>query len=274
MHSLIVLPSKSWKLCQGEVLMIADSCHACVHRSRELQQAHHWCCPSRITERLQASRYISSLWDAQCPSVRSDNRASLDRRIFAKSWATLATTQITQIGILLSACLSREVCEYNNKQRWILLNILWQNGRHLQRRVWKTLYSWGPQTWPDDAGEAQKIDRIMEKFAERYCRDNEGTFSSADGPYLLAFALIMLNTDAHNPRADKKLSCEDFVTMCQAQVSLQIMGQSVFYYTQRWLGVINSCMQSWSVLPESSAKGIIFQRGPILSAPGLLTAMR
>ena len=70
-----------------------------------------------------------------------------------------------------------------------------------------------------DAGEAQKIDRIMEKFAERYCRDNEGTFNSADGPYLLAFALIMLNTDAHNPRADKKLSCEDFVTMCQAQVS-------------------------------------------------------
>lgn len=68
-------------------------------------------------------------------------------------------------------------------------------------------------------GEAQKIDRIMEKFAERYCRDNEGAFSSADGPYLLAFALIMLNTDAHNPRAEKKLGCEDFVTMCQAQVS-------------------------------------------------------
>lgn len=66
-------------------------------------------------------------------------------------------------------------------------------------------------------GEAQKIDRIMEKFAERYCNDNVGAFSSADGPYLLAFALIMLNTDAHNPRAEKKLSCEDFVTMCQAQ---------------------------------------------------------
>lgn len=66
-------------------------------------------------------------------------------------------------------------------------------------------------------GEAQKIDRIMEKFAERYCRDNEGAFNSADGPYLLAFALIMLNTDAHNPKAEKKLSCPDFVTMCQSQ---------------------------------------------------------
>ena len=70
-------------------------------------------------------------------------------------------------------------------------------------------------------GEAQKIDRIMEKFAERYCRDNPGVFASADGPYLLAFALIMLNTDAHNPRAEKMLGCADFVTMCQAQACSQ-----------------------------------------------------
>ena len=67
-------------------------------------------------------------------------------------------------------------------------------------------------------GEAQKIDRIMEKFAERYCRDNPGAFRSADGAYLLAFALIMLNTDAHNPQADKKLGLDDFINMCQVQV--------------------------------------------------------
>ena len=68
------------------------------------------------------------------------------------------------------------------------------------------------------AGEAQKIDRIMEKFAERYCRDNPGAFATADAAYLLAFALIMLNTDAHNPHADKKLAPADFISMCQAQV--------------------------------------------------------
>ena len=67
-------------------------------------------------------------------------------------------------------------------------------------------------------GEAQKIDRIMEKFAERYCKDNPDVFKTADGAYLLSFALIMLNTDAHNPMADKKLSLEDFVSMCQYQV--------------------------------------------------------
>ena len=59
----------------------------------------------------------------------------------------------------------------------------------------------------------------MEKFAERYCKDNPDVFKSADGAYLLSFALIMLNTDAHNPMADKKLSLEDFVSMCQYQVT-------------------------------------------------------
>ena len=68
------------------------------------------------------------------------------------------------------------------------------------------------------AGEAQKIDRIMEKFAERFCRDNPGAFASADAAYILAFALIMLNTDAHNPQAEKKIARADFVNMSQFQV--------------------------------------------------------
>jgi hypothetical protein len=56
----------------------------------------------------------------------------------------------------------------------------------------------------------------MEKFAARYCCDNPGAFCSADGAYLLAFALIMLNTDAHNPHADRNLGPDDFVNMCHA----------------------------------------------------------
>ena len=71
---------------------------------------------------------------------------------------------------------------------------------------------------PYRAGEAQQIDRIMEKFAERFCRDNPGAFSNADGAYLLSFAIIMLNTDAHNPMADAHMSKDDFVMMCQTQV--------------------------------------------------------
>ncbi|XP_020095997.1 brefeldin A-inhibited guanine nucleotide-exchange protein 5 [Ananas comosus] len=60
-------------------------------------------------------------------------------------------------------------------------------------------------------GEAQKIDRIMEKFAERYCADNPGLFKNADTAYVLAYAVIMLNTDAHNPMVWPKMSKADFV---------------------------------------------------------------
>ncbi|KAI3701044.1 hypothetical protein L2E82_45687 [Cichorium intybus] len=60
-------------------------------------------------------------------------------------------------------------------------------------------------------GEAQKIDRIMEKFAERYCICNPTTFISADTAYVLAYSVIMLNTDAHNPMVKDKMSADDFI---------------------------------------------------------------
>ncbi|CAI9765193.1 unnamed protein product [Fraxinus pennsylvanica] len=60
-------------------------------------------------------------------------------------------------------------------------------------------------------GEAQKIDRIMEKFAERYCKCNPKVFTSADTAYVLAYAVILLNTDAHNPMVKNKMSAEEFI---------------------------------------------------------------
>ncbi|KAL4562789.1 hypothetical protein LXL04_026820 [Taraxacum kok-saghyz] len=60
-------------------------------------------------------------------------------------------------------------------------------------------------------GEAQKIDRIMEKFAERYCKCNPKAFISADTAYVLAYSVILLNTDAHNPMVKNKMSADDFI---------------------------------------------------------------
>lgn len=60
-------------------------------------------------------------------------------------------------------------------------------------------------------GEAQKIDRLMEKFAERYYTCNPGSFRSADVAYVLSYSVIMLNTDAHNPQVKNKMSREDFI---------------------------------------------------------------
>ncbi|XP_019152223.1 PREDICTED: brefeldin A-inhibited guanine nucleotide-exchange protein 2-like isoform X2 [Ipomoea nil] len=59
--------------------------------------------------------------------------------------------------------------------------------------------------------EALKIDRIMEKFAERYCKCNPKTFSSTDIAYVLAYSVIMLNADAHSPMVKSKMSADDFI---------------------------------------------------------------
>ncbi|KAJ3031004.1 UNVERIFIED_CONTAM: guanine nucleotide exchange protein for ADP-robosylation factor [Siphonaria sp. JEL0065] len=60
-------------------------------------------------------------------------------------------------------------------------------------------------------GEAQKIDRFMLKFAERYLLGNPGRFSSADTAYVLAYSVIMLNTDQHNSQVKKRMTKADFL---------------------------------------------------------------
>jgi len=62
-------------------------------------------------------------------------------------------------------------------------------------------------------GEAQKIDRMMETFAQRYCQLNPNIFTNPDTCYVLSFAIIMLNTSLHNPSVKDKPSVEQFITM-------------------------------------------------------------
>ncbi|KAL6455573.1 hypothetical protein MHYP_G00354240 [Metynnis hypsauchen] len=62
-------------------------------------------------------------------------------------------------------------------------------------------------------GEAQKIDRMMEAFATRYCECNTDVFQSTDTCYILSFAIIMLNTSLHNPNVKDKTTLERFISM-------------------------------------------------------------
>uniref|UniRef100_A0A182P8A8 SEC7 domain-containing protein n=1 Tax=Anopheles epiroticus TaxID=199890 RepID=A0A182P8A8_9DIPT len=64
-------------------------------------------------------------------------------------------------------------------------------------------------------GEAQKIDRLMEKFASRYCdcNPNNTLFASADTVYVLAFSVIMLTTDLHSPQVKHKMTKEQYIKM-------------------------------------------------------------
>ena len=60
-------------------------------------------------------------------------------------------------------------------------------------------------------GEAQQIDRIMQTFARAYHEARPGTFGSADTAYVLAFSIIMLNTDAHSPQIEHKMTLAQFL---------------------------------------------------------------
>ncbi|KAI9663182.1 MAG: guanine nucleotide exchange protein for ADP-robosylation factor [Bathelium mastoideum] len=61
-------------------------------------------------------------------------------------------------------------------------------------------------------GEAQKIDRFMLKFAERYISGNPNAFANADTAYVLAYSVIMLNTDQHSSKLKgPRMSPEDFI---------------------------------------------------------------
>ncbi|KAI0985612.1 hypothetical protein GJ496_002658 [Pomphorhynchus laevis] len=64
-------------------------------------------------------------------------------------------------------------------------------------------------------GEAQKIDRLMEKFAARYCECNQylEIFSSADTAYVLAYSIIMLTTDLHSAQIKHKMTKDQYINL-------------------------------------------------------------
>lgn len=68
-------------------------------------------------------------------------------------------------------------------------------------------------------GEAQKIDRMMESFAQRYCQLNPNIFTNSDTCYVLSFAIIMLNTSLHNPSVKDKPTTEQFISMNRDGIS-------------------------------------------------------
>ncbi|XP_061113476.1 IQ motif and SEC7 domain-containing protein 1-like [Conger conger] len=65
-------------------------------------------------------------------------------------------------------------------------------------------------------GEAQKVERLVEAFSQRYCVCNPvlvRQFQNPDTIFILAFAIILLNTDMYSPnvKAERKMKLEDFI---------------------------------------------------------------
>jgi len=61
-------------------------------------------------------------------------------------------------------------------------------------------------------GEAQIIERIMEAFSKHYSNCNRSTaLGNSENTFVLAFALVMLNTDLHTTEVRTKMTRDQFV---------------------------------------------------------------
>ena len=78
-------------------------------------------------------------------------------------------------------------------------------------------------------GESQQIERVVERFAERYveCQGqgqdhinpdkstienniNEAVYPDKDSVFILSYSIIMLNTDLHNPQVKKQMALDEY----------------------------------------------------------------
>uniref|UniRef100_A0A915NZH0 SEC7 domain-containing protein n=1 Tax=Meloidogyne floridensis TaxID=298350 RepID=A0A915NZH0_9BILA len=144
-------------------------------------------------------------------------------------------------------------------------------------------------------GEAQKIDRIMERFAIRFCEQNPSIFDHSDTCYTLCFATIMLNTSLYNPSVKERMSFDDFLNitnslnqiynsireepfkfpkdhqidnhlnynssrlfrMAEKQGWLHKQGSNHWTWNQRWFVLSNKCLYYFEFPNSREPKGII-----------------
>ncbi|KAJ3600907.1 hypothetical protein NHX12_031880, partial [Muraenolepis orangiensis] len=126
-------------------------------------------------------------------------------------------------------------------------------------------------------GEAQKIDRMMEAFASRYCQCNPGVFQSTDTCYVLSFAVIMLNTSLHNPNVrDKPPNLYESIKSEPFKIPeddgndlthtffnpdregwLLKLGGRVKTWKRRWFILTDNCLYYFEYTTDKEPRGII-----------------
>eukprot|EP00049_Salpingoeca_infusionum_P026988 m.29468 g.29468 ORF g.29468 m.29468 type:complete len:858 (-) comp9170_c1_seq1:1817-4390(-) len=60
-------------------------------------------------------------------------------------------------------------------------------------------------------GEAQKIERVLTAFANSYFAANPKLFAHQDTALVLAFSIMMLHTDLHNPSNPRRMTMPEFI---------------------------------------------------------------
>ncbi|GBM40043.1 Brefeldin A-inhibited guanine nucleotide-exchange protein 1 [Araneus ventricosus] len=105
-------------------------------------------------------------------------------------------------------------------------------------------------------GEAQKIDRLMEKFAARYCEcnPNNGLFASADTAYVLAYSIIMLTTDLHSHSVKNKMTKEEYIKLNRGINDSKDLPQE--YLSEIYDQIAGNEIKMKNVAPKFSGKGV------------------
>ena len=66
--------------------------------------------------------------------------------------------------------------------------------------------------------EGQKIDRVLESFSSKYFIDNKNTlFPNSDCVFYLSYAIMILQTELHNPNVKDKMNLERFIKIFEGK---------------------------------------------------------
>ncbi|TRY98412.1 hypothetical protein DNTS_004961 [Danionella cerebrum] len=122
-------------------------------------------------------------------------------------------------------------------------------------------------------GEAQKVERLIEAFSQRYCVCNPALvrqFQNPDTIFILAFAIILLNTDMYSPniKTERKMKLDDFIKNLRGGVD---NGQEI---PRDLLVGIYQRIQKWElrtnddhVSQVQAVERVIVGKKPVLSLP-------
>lgn len=102
-------------------------------------------------------------------------------------------------------------------------------------------------------GEAQQIARITETFASIYFASEPAEIKSEDAVYVLAYSVIMLNTDLHNPQIRKRMTIEDY------QKNLRGVNNGADFSSEFLQNIYDSIRKREIIMPEEHTGQLGFE---------------
>ncbi|GAA6009496.1 hypothetical protein JCM10207_003803 [Rhodosporidiobolus poonsookiae] len=104
-------------------------------------------------------------------------------------------------------------------------------------------------------GEAHPISMITETFAEVYFATNPPEIKSQDATYVLAYSVILLNTDQHNPQVQKRMDLDAYAR------NLRGVNEGGDFDQEYLKAIYDSIRKREIILPEEHQNAAGFEYG-------------